>query len=1092
MKPENLAEIRSYLNEVSRASSELAKKERFKSLLERLFGSDARIRAVIDQMSFGAEKTVANIPLADRTKSGRSDTQYNNVIIEFERDIARQAALLHAQEQLAEYVQGNWQSGERYDFTLIATDCVRWKVFAPNYEYLLTHALSISADALKEVASFTLSADNAEEFFYFLDRFLFRTELQRATLEGIALDFGESSGVFLTAMRTMEPLLQDLQTQSHLYVAYDQWLKFLSVAYGSFDDSDERKRMFFVHTYLSAFAKILAFRVLSKKPYLDDVLLQSIIGGEAFEPQMVRHFVEDDFFHWITEAAYFQRLKPVFRIIAAKIEEYDFTNVQEDILKGVYQELIDLETRHALGEYYTPDWLCERVIHAMPITERSRILDPACGSGSFLRAAVAHLRTNFPGLSASDIAKNVVGIDIHPLSVQIAKTTMLLALGELLQTTHEPITLGVHLANSLLVAEGTMNLYESEFFNVRIDETQCSVDVRIFDMPEEFDSAINLCETLAEETQNQADTPFPTFAKHLRKRALQSDPLQGTTESYYAIYKALKVAKEQQRDSIWKFILQNLYKPLFLREQFDIVVGNPPWLTYSGVSNVAYQRLLFDLAAKYHIIPQHQANMPHLEIAAIFLAHTASYFLKTGKHLAFVLPRSFLTADQHDNTRSGNAKDFKITGVWDLQGVEPLFRVPSCVIFAQEARTIWKGGRKIPANGGIEGFAVQGRVRKHHAHWHEVSETLTFQPTRWFYSVLSASRTVRSALTQEQSRFKAQPSPYAALFKQGATIVPRSFYFVEADRRDIHGNPLPPPPDKELRGRKLPFKTDTAILRDAKAPWKSLTLTGTVNTDYLFRTAISKNILPFALVNPPLVLLPVQIQNTADGAGKQTKILTLITDTQLHDDHSDFETAEWFGKAVTMWDSNKTEKSGETGLTLYKRLDYQRGLTEQNLNTRYLVLYTSSAQDASAVVVDRQDFGVEFLVDHKAYWYATGSVEEAWYLTSYLNSGYANHAIKEFQSRGLFGARDIHKKILELPLPKFSATKPDHKQLAELSEVCHQKALATLGDTTDMDLNAHALGQLRRVVRTALAEPLAEIDVIVERLLTAKRTKSSD
>jgi hypothetical protein len=39
--------------------------------------------------------------------------------------------------------------------------------------------------------------------------------------------------------------------------------------------------------------------------------------------------------------------------------------VREDVLKGVYQQLIDPKDRHDLGEYYTPDWLCERIVQEL-------------------------------------------------------------------------------------------------------------------------------------------------------------------------------------------------------------------------------------------------------------------------------------------------------------------------------------------------------------------------------------------------------------------------------------------------------------------------------------------------------------------------------------------------------------------------------------------------------------------------------------------------------------------------------------------------------------------------------------------------------
>jgi hypothetical protein len=49
-------------------------------------------------------------------------------------------------------------------------------------------------------------------------------------------------------------------------------------------------------------------------------------------------------------------------------------------------ELIDLDTRHALGEYYTPDWLCECVVTELTITSRSSFLDPVIRARSARRS----------------------------------------------------------------------------------------------------------------------------------------------------------------------------------------------------------------------------------------------------------------------------------------------------------------------------------------------------------------------------------------------------------------------------------------------------------------------------------------------------------------------------------------------------------------------------------------------------------------------------------------------------------------------------------------------------------------------------------
>lgn len=55
------------------------------------------------------------------------------------------------------------------------------------------------------------------------------------------------------------------------------------------------------------------------------------------------------------------------------------------MLKVLYESVIDAGVRHQLGEYYTPDWLAHQVVEATvtsPLTDR--VLDPACGSGTFI------------------------------------------------------------------------------------------------------------------------------------------------------------------------------------------------------------------------------------------------------------------------------------------------------------------------------------------------------------------------------------------------------------------------------------------------------------------------------------------------------------------------------------------------------------------------------------------------------------------------------------------------------------------------------------------------------------------------------------
>ena len=262
-----------------------------------------------------------------------------------------------------------------------------------------------------------------------------------------------------------------------------------------------------------------------------------------------------------------------------------------------------------------------------------------------------------------------------------------------------------------------------------IDREKYVLNTQILEDVELFDTALDVCEDLAEQTMHRNPSSLDEFSQILiRHRNKNGLPAQ-VFESFYEIYKGFKTVKEKDRDGIWKFIVQNLYKPYFLANQFAHVIGNPPWFTFSSVQNEKYQKVLNDLATTYNIKPEKVADFPHLEIAAIFLGYCTNYFLKEGGKLAFVLPRSFFSGSQHDNTRSGKAIGVKLSAIWDLQDVAPLFRIPSCVMFSEPN----EGKRALPASG-LAGITFEGHVPSHNCNYEEAKPKLIETRVKWFYS----------------------------------------------------------------------------------------------------------------------------------------------------------------------------------------------------------------------------------------------------------------------------------------------------------------------------------------------------------------------
>ncbi len=150
-------------------------------------------------------------------------------------------------------------------------------------------------------------------------------------------------------------------------------------------------------------------------------------------------------FSWVVDVAD----HPIQRLIARLAEQFDrYPSVGSadghDLLKALYQRLLPKALRHALGEYYTPDWLADLLLDRLDYRghPEMRLLDPACGSGTFLVRAIDRIAAWYRREGSSQgwdrtrlwqaISRNVVGLDLNPLAVMAAEANYLMAAADLL------------------------------------------------------------------------------------------------------------------------------------------------------------------------------------------------------------------------------------------------------------------------------------------------------------------------------------------------------------------------------------------------------------------------------------------------------------------------------------------------------------------------------------------------------------------------------------------------------------------------------------------------------------------------------------
>jgi type I restriction-modification system DNA methylase subunit len=155
----------------------------------------------------------------------------------------------------------------------------------------------------------------------------------------------------------------------------------------------------------------------------------------------ISNFLEGDFFGWYLET-WDDGLDKGIRRIVSELANYSRVTLDadpdqtRDLLKKLYQNVMPKQLRHDLGEYYTPDWLAERLLNQLgfipgrdPKLQEKRLLDPACGSGTFLVLAIKRVKEHCaerpirPAEVLRGILSNIVGFDLNPLAVISARTT---------------------------------------------------------------------------------------------------------------------------------------------------------------------------------------------------------------------------------------------------------------------------------------------------------------------------------------------------------------------------------------------------------------------------------------------------------------------------------------------------------------------------------------------------------------------------------------------------------------------------------------------------------------------------------------------
>ena len=475
--------------------------------------------------------------------------------------------------------------------------------------------------------------------------------LSQVTSEVVAKAFG--TGLMASNEVTeLRRLYDEHRARPTIQVKRELWETLLGTALGeAVSETNDLDDLFVRHTYLTTVVGLAlqsAFRIDIMAVSADDP--KSLINGTVFaERTAVSGVIESDFFGWLSEVSGGESW---IAALARRVARFDWASIQFDLGSALYQSVISASERKRLGEYYTPDWLAEAIVSETvqhPLSQR--VLDPACGSGTFLRECVKafvaaaksqHVEVHDALLS---LQNKVVGVDIHPVAVHLARTAWILAARELISEVDGTVEVAVpvFLGDSLQTQANAESLFGQDTAVIVYDHSSgISLEFPrgLVDSGDSFDLLLS---RVAMDISEGVD---PVHILEWAKRSLDwfESASSADVEMIRSTLEALTRLHEQGRDHIWAYFTRNLVRPIWLSTdagKVDCIVGNPPWLTYNKTRSTIRDALKRFSKSMYGLWPDQQ-YVTHSDLAGLFYTRCVDLYLREGGQAAMVLPHSAL------------------------------------------------------------------------------------------------------------------------------------------------------------------------------------------------------------------------------------------------------------------------------------------------------------------------------------------------------------------------------------------------------------------------------------------------------------------
>ena len=177
------------------------------------------------------------------------------------------------------------------------------------------------------------------------------------------------------------------------------------------------------------------------------------------------------------------------------------------------------------------------------------------------------------GLPISDqidgVTRHVIGMDLHPVAVTLARVTYILAIGreKLTDPTRKTIQIPVYLGDSLQWQEQSVDLWNAGNLTIRTEDNRELFDTELrfpdglLDDAAQFDELVN--EMANRAASRQSGAAIPSLRAVFQRLAVPEEH-RTVVEATFATMCRLH---DEGRDHIWGYYIRNLARPMWLARE---------------------------------------------------------------------------------------------------------------------------------------------------------------------------------------------------------------------------------------------------------------------------------------------------------------------------------------------------------------------------------------------------------------------------------------------------------------------------------------------------------------------------------------------